>query len=150
MCFEFAPKYMFIFQHQALVYSKGYVHSPLVNGNSWYLVSQATIRGPLLLAPALHVVQAQVGQICIVGIPPFFGNCMHPGDTILQDLAVGLQFCRVPGFPGRPLWLCVLVACLPGGFQHLTRLELSVGDSLSRLLRAPWWRVSFQDLRSDL
>ena len=110
MCFEFAPKYMFILQHQAPFYKKSYVHSPLVNGNRWYLVSQATIRGPLLLAPALHVVQVQVGQICIVGVLPFLEIACTPA----------IQFCKIwrlassfVAFLAFLVVLCGFVSLLP-------------------------------------
>ena len=52
-----------MFNIKLFFYSKHHVHFPLVNGNSWYLISQATIRGPLLLAQALHVVQVQVWRL---------------------------------------------------------------------------------------
>ena len=121
-----------------------------MNGNRRHLVTQVTIRGPLLLAPALHVVQVQVGQICNVGVLLVFWKLHAPRRYI---------FARFGGWPpvlsrswlSRSSFVALFPCCLlPGGFSTFDQAGAFVGDSFSRLLRTPSWRVSFQDMWRDL
>ena len=92
------------FQHQAHFYSKSYVHSPLGNGNSEYLDTKVTIRGPLLLAPALHV--DQVGLQVVLQALSWLPGCPPGAFPAFQVVARGFVS-RLPaslGFNIRSGW----------------------------------------------
>ena len=55
LCFEFFAFIRIYVSTPSSRCSKSYAHTPLENGNRKYLDAQVTIRGPFLLAPALHV-----------------------------------------------------------------------------------------------